>query len=431
MLRRLRSQTGQTASDYMGILLIVGTIVAALAASPLGARIAERTQELICRIGGMDCSAATQQALSQCVVAEATDKLTIDGEVNVRLVKVKLEGGVEYVRQKRADGAVAVTLKLPVSGGVGPKLAKEMGVGALDGTLKVGSTPQVTFLLPDDAAANRFAQQIKDSTIAAAAGPIVARFIHKRIHIDVPPVESVAYEINAGADASYNIDTPGGYGKGSLSLGSAIGIKKNLTHGKPNSGDITAYYRYNGKAGLDGGLLVGEGFGGALAGDMTLAVTFASDGKPKALSLTGTGGYEGKVALRGKFSDLAGALHGIDALDINANAGSGRKAQFQIDLPLADPDVQGAALQFLQGVNPVTGTPASRAAAGSQLWNAIKDDAKVQVRTYDTNSSRTGVNIDAVVAGGGVNYDTTGSDLTSAQDYVPGVGFIPSATCHK
>src|SRR3954454_1397581 len=323
MFRRLRSTTGQTASDYLGILLIVSMIVAAIFATPLGQKIAQRTQEIVCQIGGWDCSAETEQAMSQCVVAEATDKLTINGNVNIRLVKVKLEGGVEYVRQKRADGNVAVTLKLPLSGGVGPALAKELGVGKLDGTVKAGSTPQVTFLLADDAAANRFAQQIKDSTIAAAAGPIVSRFIHKSIHIDIPPVESVAYEVNAGVDASYNIDTPGGYGKGSLSLGSAIGIKKNLTHGKPNSGDITAYYRYNGKVGLDGGLLVGEGFGGALAGDMTLAVTFASDGKPKTLSLTGTGGYEGMVELRGKFSDLAGALHGIDALDINANVGSG------------------------------------------------------------------------------------------------------------
>src|SRR3954452_18150084 len=319
MLRRLRSQTGQTASDYMGILLIVGTVIAALFASPLGAQIANRMKELICQIGGMDCSAERQQALSQCVVAEATDKLTVNGEVNVRLVKVKLEGGVEYVRQKRADGTVAVTLKLPVTGGVGPKLAKELGVGKLDGTLKIGSTPQVTFLLKDDAAANTFAQQIKDSTIAAAAGPIVSHFIHKSIHIDVPPVESLAYEINSGVDVSYGLDAGGGYANGTLNLGQAIGIKKNLTSGKPNSGDITAYYRLDGKLAGEGGLIVGEGAGGALAGSETLAVTFASDGKPKALTLIGTGGYEGKVNLRGKFSDLASALHGVDALDIKDN----------------------------------------------------------------------------------------------------------------
>ena len=430
MFRRLRSQLGQTSSDYMGILLIVGVIIAAVAATPLGDKIAKRTQELVCQIGGWDCSAETQQALSQCVVAEATDKLTVNGSVNVRLVKVKLEGGVEYVRQKRADGTVAVTLKLPLSGGVGPALAKELGVGKLDGTVKVGSVPQVTFLLKDDAAANKFAQQIKDSTIAAAAGPIVSHFIHKSIHIDVPPVESLAYEVNAGADISYNIESPGGYATGSISGLQTVGIKKNVTEGKDNSGDITAYYRYNGKAGLDGGMLLGQGFGGALAGDMTLAVTLDSHGKPKTLSLIGTGAYEGKANMRGKFANLAGALHGIDALDIKANVGEGQKAQFQIDLPLDNPDVQSAAVQFLQGVNPITGTPASRAEAGSQLWDAIQNNAKVQLRTYDTSSSTAGVNIDAVVAGGGVNVDSTGSDLTSAQDYVPGVGFVDSPTCH-
>jgi hypothetical protein len=203
-----------------------------------------------------------------------------------------------------------------------------------------------------------------------------------------------------------------------------------VTSGKPNSGDTTVYYRYNGTAGLDGGLLIGPGFGGALAGDMTLAVTLDSHGKPKTLSLIGTGSYQGKVALKGKFTDLADALHGIDALDITDNDASGKKAQFQVDLPLGDPDVQAAALRFLQGVNPLTGTPASRVAAASDLWHAIQQNAKVEVRTYDTHSSRRAVEIDAVVAGGGIDYDTTGSDLTGALDYVPGMGFQPSATCH-
>jgi hypothetical protein len=431
MRRRLRCQAGQTASEYVGVLLVVAAIVAAITASPLAGQIADRTKELICEIGGFDCSAATRQALSQCVVAESTDKLTLNGSVNVRLVKVKLEGGVEYVRQKRADGTVAVTLKLPMSGGVGPALAKELGIGKLDFTAKAGSVPQVTFVLPNDAAANTFARQIKDSAIAAAAGPILSHFIGKSIHIDIPPVESVAYEVNAGVDLSFNIDAPGGYAKGSLSSLNTLGIKHNVTSGKPNSGDTTVYYRYNGSAGLDGGLLLGEGFGGALAGDMTLAVTIGANGKLKTLSLIGTGGYQGKVALKGKFTDLAGALHGIDTLDIDANAGEGRKAQFQIDLPLDNPDVQAAAAQFLQGVNPLSGSPASRVAAAGQLWDAIQRNAKVEVRTYDTHSSTAGVNIDAVVAGGGVNVDTTGSDLTSALDYVPGVGFVPSATCHK
>jgi hypothetical protein len=421
MLRRLRSQAGQTASEYMGVLLVVGAIVAALSASPLASQIANRTKELICQIGGFDCSAATQPALSQCVVAESNDQLTLDGSVNVRLFKVTLQGGVQYVRQKRADGTVAVTLKLPLSGGVGPALAKELGVVKLDGMVKAGQVPQVTFLLANDAAANRFAQQIKDSAIAAAAGPILARFLGKSIHVDVPPVESVAYEVNAGADVSAGVDGAGGYAEGSLSVLQTLGVKHNLTHGKPNSGDTTVYYRYNGSAGIDGGSLIGGGFGGALAGDMTLAVTIGSDGRLETLSLIGSGSYQGRVNLTGRFSDLASALHGIDGLDVGASAGRGQKAQFQIDLPLDDPDVRAAASQFLHG----------HPSAAGRLWQAIQQHAKVEVRTYDTGSSHEGVNIDAVVAGGGVNFDSTTSDLTSALDYVPGQGFVPSATCHK
>ena len=61
--------------------------------------------------------------------------MTLNGEFNVRYFKVKLEGGVEYVRQTRANGQVAITVKLPTSGGIGPPLAKELKMGGeLDGS---------------------------------------------------------------------------------------------------------------------------------------------------------------------------------------------------------------------------------------------------------------------------------------------------------
>ena len=135
--------------------------------------------------------------------------------------------------------------------------------------------------------------------------------------------------------------------------------------------------------------------------------------------------------LRGKFSDLASALHGVDALDIKDNAGAGQKAQFQIDLPLDNKDVQNAALRSCRAstrsrARRPTGPPRARSCG-------TRSRTTPRCRCGPTTPTRPaqGVNIDAVVAGGGVNYDTTGSDLTSAQDYVPGVGFVPSATCHK
>jgi hypothetical protein len=422
-------QQGQTTAEYLGVLLLVVAIVLALVATGINTSIADGVNTAICRIIGVECEVAPPK-LSECVVSESSDKVTLKGEFNVRFVKVKLEGGVEYVRQLRANGQVAITVKLPTSGGVGPPLAKALKMGGeLDGAVKVGSTPQVTFVLPDAKAADKFEQQVTDSAIAIAAGPIGSHLIGKSVHIDVPQVESVAYELTSGGNASIGVDSPGGYANGSIDLGQALGIKKNLTSGKPNSGDITAYYRVDGKLAGEGGLLVGEGAGGALAGDQTLAITFTSSGKPKALTLTASGSYEGKLQLNGKFKDLQAALGAVNGLDIKASQGEGQKIQVQLDLPLDNPEVQNATLAFLRGINPVTGGPADTAAAAAQLKDAILQNGSAQIRTYDTNSTNAGGEVDLGVGGGGVIYDSKDANLTGALDYVPGEGFVPSQVC--
>ena len=66
-----------------------------------------------------------------------------------------------------------------------------------------------------------------DSAIAIAAGPIGSRILGKKVDIDVPPVESVAYELTGGGNASIGVDSPGGYASGSIDLGQALGIRKN------------------------------------------------------------------------------------------------------------------------------------------------------------------------------------------------------------
>jgi hypothetical protein len=427
----MRGQRGQTTADWMGILLVLSAICLALFATGINTQIADNIEQAICRIIGKDCS-PKPPVKSECVVYESSDKVTLNGEFNVRWFKVKLEGGVEYVRQTRANGQVAITVKLPTSGGIGPPLAKALKMGGkLDGTVKAGQTPQVTFVLPDAKAADKFEQQVTDSAIAIAAGPVGSRILGKKVDIDVPTVESVAYELTGGGNASIGVDSPGGYASGSIDLGQALGIRKNLTHGKPNSGDITAYYKVDGKLKGEGGLIVGEGAGGALGGDETLAVTFAADGKPKALTVTVSGSYEGKLQLAGKFKDLQTALGAVNGLDIKANQGAGQKIQIQLDLPLDNPEIQNATLALLRGINPVTGGPADTAAAAAQLKEAVLQNAKAQVRTYDTSSTQAGGKVDLGVGGGGVTFDSNTSDLTGAQDYVPGVGFVPSQVCVK
>ena len=91
-----------------------------------------------------------------------------------------------------------MTFKLATSGGVGEQIKKY-----LDVTIKGGPASSVTFVLPNDEAANTFAQQIKDSAKAIALAPLNRFGIGgERPHIDFPPIESVSYEQSGGVSGS-------------------------------------------------------------------------------------------------------------------------------------------------------------------------------------------------------------------------------------
>src|SRR5829696_8157359 len=55
---RLRGEQGQTGAEMVGVLLLVGLIVGAIASSGIPDTIAKHTAHLICRIAGGDCEAA-------------------------------------------------------------------------------------------------------------------------------------------------------------------------------------------------------------------------------------------------------------------------------------------------------------------------------------------------------------------------------------
>src|SRR6266536_1160143 len=63
-VRRLRSQAGQTAAEYLGVLLVVSVIVAAVAGTDVGATVRGHMSRLVDCIAGAGCPAphATPQA---------------------------------------------------------------------------------------------------------------------------------------------------------------------------------------------------------------------------------------------------------------------------------------------------------------------------------------------------------------------------------
>ncbi|CAA9479208.1 MAG: hypothetical protein AVDCRST_MAG30-693 [uncultured Solirubrobacteraceae bacterium] len=436
-MRAIRDQRGQTATEYMGILLVVAAIAGALLTSGLAGQIADGMREAICRItGGVGCG-DVQQADSNapkgpCVLAAANQKVSINGSFNVRLAKVKLEGGVEYQRQKRSDGTVAITLKLGTGGGVGPALAKKLGPLSLDGSLKGAQEGGVTFLLSGDDEANRFAGQLKESTKALAAGPLVSRVMGWDVDIDVPPVESAYYQTGPGATLSAGADNGLAYGKGSIDVQHALGVRRDFTTGTPTSGDTTIYYNVAGKGSGEAGAMIGETAGLNLDGSWQIAVTLDSRGDPKKLSLLGAGGAEGMEGLAGKQKNLQTVMKNLEAVDFGSTSASGKRIEVQADLDLTDPKLRATALSFLQGRNPQTAKPVSRRAAAGDLWDAMVESSTVNYRTYDTQSSKTGGTVEPPIGpGGGGTYESKGQELTSAHYLEPGQGFVPWEACKK
>jgi hypothetical protein len=430
MRRRLCAQAGQTAAEYLGGLLIVSVIIAALSTTSVGTQITAEMKRIVCEITGGDCGEPPEDMPpepSNCVVSEATDKVTIKGAVDLKWFTVKLESGVEYTRQKRANGEVAMTFKLANNAGLAERIKKLMDV-----TVKGGPASSVTFLLPDDEAANRFGDQIEESAKAMALAPVQRFGIGDEYEIDIdwPPIETVQFEYTGGAGASAEVDSAGGYGEGSFEAGHALGVKRDMTEGRKSSGDVTVFYRINSKASGAGGVaLIGPGFTGNLAGELTLAVTWGSDGSAKKLSLRGVGGYDGGVQFRGSQQNLAAALKYIDALDLKTSDRSGQRLEFQVDLELTDENERGIAMAFLTGV-----TPGGQVAAGNQLWNLFEREGDIQMRTYDTDAATASADLELPLvrlASGGIAFDTSSAELTGAADYEPGQGFVPSVTCAR
>ena len=114
----------------MGTLLIVAAVIACrLGRRRSATRSASARRSCVCRIAGVSCP--QDPPPSACVVSEQSASVSVNGNIDVGFVNIKLEGGVEYVRQLRANGEVAITVKLPTSGAVGP--AAEEGARARRG----------------------------------------------------------------------------------------------------------------------------------------------------------------------------------------------------------------------------------------------------------------------------------------------------------
>jgi hypothetical protein len=402
----LKREHGQTSAEYLGALLLVSVVIAAVALTDAGSRIEYHARILVCKIGGgTNCEAMSGNpdapALTQCIT-RSSDK-SIQGSVKVLVFK--LEGGVEGVYRVAADGTTWVTLK--ANAGAGLEFSTP-GVEA--GTDEVqASSPKGEFSVTgrgefartwkfgseDDA--HDFINHMVDKVVALA-DPI-PNFLQGADDYDAPDQDSDT--IYGGVNVSGSVSGGGASASGGVEAGLGAQFYAN--------GDKTYFFRA--KANVKAGY---ESFGAGGDGTITIGVTYDKNGNEKSMTVLGVGNVAGGLQLTG--DGLTGVLKAI-----SGTAQAGRRVEFQSTLDLTKPENRRAARAFLDGRDPVTGEPVDLATATSRLYERFDEDAPTNVRLYDLSQTDVGVDVDGSVLGFSAQYASHDANLTDAW-FDPGPG---------
>jgi hypothetical protein len=433
----LRSSRGQTAADYMGVLLVVAAIIGALVVSPLGSHIGNQAQTLVCKIGGFACAAESGPEatagnlppLSECV--RSSSVRGISGAVRVAVFE--LGAGVEGVKEVRADGSVKVQIKGNAKAGL--NFAPKAGVEAGNVEAKGGAEAKVTgnaayaraWTFASEKEADKFIDDVRRKVIAIADPRPNLPFTDDDADIELPDHDETT--IQGGLEVRVK-GTVGGTGAEG-NLGGSVGATTNTDPDSPDYGDKTYYFEFTGGGEAEGPDLPGKqadlfSLAASGQGKLRIALTYDRDGREKylrvtgQLDITGMGDIEQNIKdFKGK--DLRNFVDRLKNRKLTGGASEGGRAILDAKLDLRDPENLAAAEAFIHGRDSATGQSVSRLDGGARLFDRIVDDATVNLRLYGLSKDRVGVGFDAGVFGVSGEYTTEDAGLVDAY-YRPGGG---------
>ena len=429
-------------------------VIAALFVTDAPASIKDKTNELICKIGGggESCDPPPPPPPA-CVIASGTRTASGEVYVNARWVKITVDGGVEATVAERNDGTFAVTLKIKAGAKVGPGLKADMKAKGIDfdASVRKGGDVAITYRADSPEQVDKFLGQLKK---AAAPDPVgilclACRLFRDKPKVDFPPIESVSINgdttLNVSASGSVqgpyakppkskadgdDEDDPGvtdtqATGTAGVAVTRAIGAT-HYTSG-PKDGQTTVYYEVSGSGELSGDLVIGPlvnaAVGGKVTGKVRVAVTVDAHGNPLTLQVINT--VEGEVngGLKNSrsttFGDIAKELP-IYARDTRATTGKGLEVTTTIDL--TDPRLSAAARRAFTGRDPETGEPVDRSDAAMELGEAAKNATNFTARAYDFNKTSDRHEVDLVVVGGAGEATSSSQRTTGFGTFDPETG---------
>ena len=415
---RLRCETGQSGADFMGMLLLVALVIAATVATNLHQQIATRTAELICQIAGDQCegsggeSADGKPPATMCVTNSSSRGLA--GAVKVFFVEIG--GGVEAIKEVRADGTVKITIKGNAKAGLEfGSPGGEFEGGGVDadtpgGEVSVAATGEYgrAWVFKNDDEADEFVDKVKRKVTAIIDPTPNMPFTDDDADIELPDHDETTFAGGVEVDAKGSLG--GGSFDGGLSGAVGVGAIYNQDEDSPFYGDKTYFFDISGGGEVSGAGPLNLGLGADAS--VRLAVTYDRDGRPRKalvigqLDVTGTGA----LALEDKSKDLDDLVKGLKRVSAGGSSSVGGRAIFTADLDLHDPANLAAFNAFKDGRDPVTGEPVSRYTAGADLFDRFNDDATLNARFYAVTNDDVSAGFDAGIFG--VEGEYTSEDAT-------------------
>lgn len=423
---QLRSETGQTAAEAMGVLLFVSLVIAALMLSGAAQAITDRTAELICKIAGGSCEQPERTVdgkppLFQCVTNSS--QRGIAGAVKIFFVEIG--GGVEAIKEVRADGSVKITIKGNAKAGLefgGPDAEVEAGGVDADtpgGEVSVAATGEYgrAWAFKNEEDADEFVDLVTRKVTAILDPTPNMPFTDDDADIELPDHDETTFA--GGVEVSAKGSLGGSGLEGGFSGAVGVGAIYNEDEDSPSFGDKTYFFDIGG--GLEGSgsagpeSLVDLGLGADAK--VRLAVTYDKDGRPKKalvigqLDVTGSGAF----SIEDKSKDLDDLIKGLTKVNAGSTGSAGGRAIFTADLDLRDPANLAAFNAFKDGRDPVTGESVSRWDAGADLFDRFNDDATLNARFYAVANHDVSAGFDVGVFG--VEGEYTSEDATLVDAY--------------
>jgi hypothetical protein len=446
-VRGLAAEQGQTAAEYMGILLLVALITGALVVLGLQTRIADQVGLLICRIAGGDCTAQRAAVDKDCLVSSSTSKG--GAAVTVAIVKVGEESTM--IKQVYADGRTVFTLLK--NGSVAAELiagAKaRAGKVGFDATASASAGGKLegarTYTFTDPEEAEEFERQVRDhGSFGQVARDAVEGFdpfgvkdwvLDNTIGEDVDPEDlpepdstyvSAEAFIKGEAKAIGNVVIADAGARGLLQY---AGGARLYTSG-PDEGKVELNLKIDAEAAANLGLLT---LGPEVEGKAQFIATVTLDKdhgyRPSHLRVVGTAGYNGDLSdadltlrpTEGQLKEVQDALGAgkLESAAFGSTDGSGQQVEFRADMDLETDADRADALALFSGNVPA-------AVSAANLARRMDEEGRLTLQVYDTTSSNTEAGL-KVGLGAGVGAEGSQSrddrDLGGSWVREPGAGW--------